>query len=177
MNEDDDVLAANHVLGLLGAAAESDALRRVQVDEAFAAAVAFWSDRFEALETAAPVDPHDRLWSRIETAIDEADKAPGTRTIRLEDGVWEMFGDGIERKVLFIDRSAGTQAYYVRMAAGAVLPTHSHDMNEHCVLLSGRLLIGGVEVNEGDFHVGYAGAAHQPITALTKSLFFIHGAI
>jgi anti-sigma-K factor RskA len=70
MNEDDDILAAEHVLGL------ADAGERIGRDPAFAAAVQAWATRLDPLlgpDRAAPAE----LWARISARLPAND--PGVR--------------------------------------------------------------------------------------------------
>jgi anti-sigma factor ChrR (cupin superfamily) len=109
--------------------------------------------------------------------IAQDETAPGTSTVASDEGVWEEMGPGIERKVVQIHRGSGVQSYFVRMAAGAVLPGHEHGADEHCVILKGRLEIGGRVYGEGTYHFARDGIPHVPITAQSDALFFIHGAL
>lgn len=70
MTEDDDILAAEHALGL------ADGSAREATDLAFAAAVEVWRDRFAPWAGPGRVPPPD-LWARIERALPAND--PGTR--------------------------------------------------------------------------------------------------
>jgi quercetin dioxygenase-like cupin family protein len=175
--EEDDILAAEYVLGLLDAEDEARAQRLAARDVTFAAKVAVWAERLDALDPVQPVAPSDDLWARIDSAIGDTATAPGTRTLRRSAGVWEQIAPGIEQRVLFVDRAAGTQSYYIRMTAGAVLPAHRHRRVEECVVVSGRLRIGEFEVGPGDFHLAGVSNTHPAITAVEPSLFYIHGGL
>ncbi len=133
--------------------------------------------RLAALHGDAAETPSPDLWDRIETRIDRDASAPGTETIPLEEGVWEILTEGIERKVVQIDSAAGLQSYFIRMRSGAVFPIHQHDADEHCVILDGELEIGGHVHGPGTFHLARSGQPHVPITARSDALFFIRGAI
>ncbi len=130
-----------------------------------------------ALHGADEVAPSAALWDRIEARISQGETAPGTETVGPEDGVWEALAPGIERKVVQIDRGAGLQSYFVRMRAGSVFPSHQHGADEHCVILEGRLEIGGHSHGAGTYHLARQGHPHVPITAQTDALFFIRGAL
>lgn len=177
MNEKDHLLAAQHILGLLGPKEQERANRRLATEPDFAARAADWTTWLDALDAPVEKAPSEALWQKIEHAIDDTRSAPGTRTLRSDDGVWEALGRGIERRLLHVDRAAGTQSYYVRMREGAVLPLHAHSGTEQCIVLKGRLRIGEAEFDQGDFHLGFEGENHGPITAVTEALFFIHGAL
>jgi anti-sigma-K factor RskA len=71
--DDGSLIAAEYVLGLLGAAERREVERRLSREPAFASEVAFWEQRLAGLADAvAPVSPPERIWSRIETAIGTA---------------------------------------------------------------------------------------------------------
>lgn len=153
------------VLGLADAGAEIP-LEAQQLEEALL-----------QLHDPAAASPAPDLWSRIETDIGRQEAAPGTRTITHDEGVWEELAPGIERKLVHVDRAAGTQAYFVRMASGAILPGHEHGADEHCVVLEGTLEIGGDVFGRGTYHFVQDGMPHEPIVARSDAFFFIHGAL
>ena len=174
---DDEILASEYVLGLLEPEDETRARNLERTHPEFAARVARWAQWFDDADNVAEVAPSAGLWAQIDTAIGDAEDVPGAQTLRAGDGPWEIIAPGIERRLLFVDRSAGRQSYYLRMAAGAVLPPHRHGIAEECVLLEGRLRVGNSMLNPGDFHVVQAGQPHPAITAEVPSLFYIHGAL
>jgi hypothetical protein len=55
---------------------------------------------------------------------------------------------GIERS-LFRNNDAGGRSSVVRLKKQARVPRHAHHGNEEVVVLSGTVLIGGVELGEG----------------------------
>jgi anti-sigma-K factor RskA len=70
-SEDLDHLAAEYVLGLLEGEEAARAERMLASDRSFAAAVARWREHFSELDaTAAPVQPPEALWSRVEAGLD-----------------------------------------------------------------------------------------------------------
>ncbi|MDJ0626676.1 MAG: cupin domain-containing protein [Rhodobacter sp.] len=177
MTEDDHLRAALMTLGLLDPADEADARRQEADDPGFAALAAHWAERFDAADPVEPQAPSAGLWDRISDRVDDAISAPETHTHRRDAGIWEPLGPGIERKVVHTDRAAGTLSYFVRMQGGATLPIHTHEMDEQCILLEGRLRIGDLVFEPGDFQLAHAGGKHVPIHAQTDCLFFIHGAL
>ncbi|MBJ6124790.1 anti-sigma factor [Microvirga splendida] len=69
--DDQDRLAAEHVLGLLDAEERGLAERLLATDESFQARVEQWRTRFAEWDsTAADVAPDDTLWRRIESDLD-----------------------------------------------------------------------------------------------------------
>ncbi len=78
MNDDDTIdpadrgklVAAEYVLGVLGAEERREVERRLMHEPALAAEVAFWEERLGVLADAvAPVAPPQHTWSRIEAAV------------------------------------------------------------------------------------------------------------
>lgn len=129
------------------------------------------------LQQLSDVTPSPELWNQIVEKVNQDDHAPGTKTIAQDEGVWENMFKGIERKIVHLDPKAKSHCYFVRMRAGAVLPVHSHDTDEHCVVLEGELEIGGNVFGAGTYHFAQQDISHVPITARTDALFFIHGAL
>ncbi len=91
MSDDDTIspadggklIAAEYVLGVLGAEERREVERRVLAEPALAAEVAFWEARLGGLTDAvAPVTPSPELWRRVETAI-------GTPTAAMGGGLWQ----------------------------------------------------------------------------------------
>ena len=75
--DSDKLLAAEYVLGVLGAAGRREVERRLSREPALASEVAFWEERLTGLTDAVvPVSPPDATWSRIETAIRIAPRPP-----------------------------------------------------------------------------------------------------
>ena len=68
--DDDDLTAAEYVLGLTDAPARARAAARRQTDPAFSAAVDAWEARFAPLiDQVTPVDPPPAVWERIAAAV------------------------------------------------------------------------------------------------------------
>jgi anti-sigma-K factor RskA len=85
MSEDDTIdpadggklIAAEYVLGVLGAEERREVERRLAQEPALASEVAFWEERLTGLADAvAPVSPPQATWSRIETTIGVAPRSP-----------------------------------------------------------------------------------------------------
>jgi len=81
MSDDDTInpadrgklIAAEYVLGVLGADERREVERRLAHEPALASEVAFWEERLGVLADAvAPVTPPQHTWSQIEAAIPAA---------------------------------------------------------------------------------------------------------
>ena len=76
------ILAAEYVLGVLGAQERREVERRLAQEPALASEVAFWEERLAGLADAVPpVEPSPDIWSRIERAT----AAPATAS----GGIWQ----------------------------------------------------------------------------------------
>lgn len=163
MNDEDDIAAAEAALGLAAGSGDGDP------------AAADWERRLAALDPGGAVAPPPGLWRRIAATIADARASPGTQSRRGGPEGWEVIAPGLEKRLLHVDRAAGTQSYFLRVAAGAEIPRHAHAMDEHCVLLEGELEVGGARFGPGDFQLGLAGFDHAPIRAASPAMVFIHG--
>jgi anti-sigma-K factor RskA len=75
-SDDDDVLAAELVLGLLEGPERGGAEARAGADFAFAALVEDWRVRLAPLLTQSPQSPPDHVWDRIRSQLSANDDAP-----------------------------------------------------------------------------------------------------
>jgi anti-sigma-K factor RskA len=83
--EDGRLVAAEYVLGVLGAPERRAVEQRIVRDAAFAREVAFWEERLGGLATGIPaVAPPADGWARIEAALDRAAKSPAQLA-----GLWQ----------------------------------------------------------------------------------------
>ena len=88
------LLAAEYVLGVLGAQERREVERRLPADPALANEVAFWEERLGTLvDTVAPVEPSPRLWDRIDAAIAQP-AAPARGGIWQNLAFWRVVGIG-----------------------------------------------------------------------------------
>jgi anti-sigma-K factor RskA len=100
MSEDDTIdpaeggkiVAAEYVLGVLGAEERREVERRLAQEPALASEVAFWEERLGGLaDTVAPLSPPGATWSRIEAAIGAP---PRTPSLWQNLAFWRSFGIG-----------------------------------------------------------------------------------
>ena len=171
-----EALAAEYALGTLRGDARRDAQARFDSDPAFADLVETWERRLEGLESGEELEPPASLWGRIDAALEDSASAPGTRTLRHNEGSWQTVRPGIEKKVLDIDRSAGMHSYLLRIAPGALIPAHAHAKTEECLVIEGDVVFGGTVLQAGDYHVAPAGIGHPDITSRNGGLLFLRGA-
>ena len=85
---------------------------------------------------------------------------------------WKPTGtSGIERS-LFRNNDAGGRSSVVRLKKQARVPRHAHHGNEEVVVLSGTVVIGGIELDEGDYLFTQPGEEHD-VVALTDAVIFV----
>jgi quercetin dioxygenase-like cupin family protein len=78
---------------------------------------------------------------------------------------------GIERS-LFRNNDAGGRSSVVRLAAGTRFPRHAHHGTEEVVVLSGSVVIDGVELAPGDYLFTSPGEEHD-VAAVTNAVIFV----
>lgn len=77
---------------------------------------------------------------------------------------------GIERS-LFRSNEAGGRSSLVRLSKGSRFPRHAHEGAEEVVVLAGRVRIGGVELDAGDYLFTSAGEEHDVVAVSDASIF------
>jgi len=78
---------------------------------------------------------------------------------------------GVERS-LFRNNEMGGRSSVVRLQKDARVPRHAHHGQEEVVVLSGIVLIGGVELSQGDYLFTQPGEEHD-VVALTDAVIFV----
>lgn len=78
---------------------------------------------------------------------------------------------GIERS-LFRNNEMGGRSSVVRLAEGSRFPRHAHHGTEEVVVLSGKVSIGGVALEKGDYLFTSAGEEHD-VVALSEAVIFV----
>ncbi|ESQ90305.1 hypothetical protein ABAC460_09120 [Asticcacaulis sp. AC460] len=180
MSEHDDIsdsyLAARYALGIASLAEIVSAEARIDADAEFAAEVGRYDLVFSGLEPGvAPIAPPADLWDRIESAIDDQDRSPHTRTIRTAELAWEAFIPGIDRKIVFVDKAAATSGVLYRLAPGASVGNHGHGVIEECLVLEGEIEIDGVPIRAGDMHMAFPEARHGLLSSRHGALVYLRG--
>ena len=173
-----DGRAAEYALGAL------DGGERAAFEQEFASnlkarqAVARWEAMLGLFSDAPAVEPAAAVWRNIEGELDAtATDRAGTSTIRFGEGEWVVIVPGVEKQSLFIDREAGTESYYLRVAAGATVPPHDHARVEECVMISGEMWIGDEKLVAGDYHIAHAGSRHEDVRSLIGATFYVRATL
>lgn len=175
---DDNVLAAEYVLGTLGGDALAAARARAIEDHAFRRLVGDWERRLAPLALTAEMPVPPGLIDRIEARIaDGGTELPGTVTRRAGSGAWTEVSPGLHIKVLNRIESLGRHTFMARLAPGAEYIDHDHDQDEEIYMIEGDLIIGEVVLKTGDFHVARTGKHHPVHRSRTGCLCIISQAI
>jgi hypothetical protein len=155
--------AAEYVLGLLGKEDRHAFAQRLGSDAALQAQVAYWEDTFSSLPAAEaapmPAGMFEKILGRIEG---EGADLPGTRTDRAGAANWFEISPGIKGRLLHVDRAARRQHLLIRMSPGSSYHPHSHDAEEHTLVLEGDIAFGELHLKAGDFHVATPSSSHPP---------------
>jgi anti-sigma factor ChrR (cupin superfamily) len=107
-----------------------------------------------------------------------ASRATGRYTVQNDPAGWAASGlDGIEVKVLAVDRTRGMATLLIRAEPGAVYPAHRHSGPEECYVARGSVIIDGRILRAGDFHHADEGSHHGDITTTDGAEVLIVGAI
>jgi quercetin dioxygenase-like cupin family protein len=121
--------------------------------------------------------PQEQAQSMKKRVFDRvADAEVSHLTVPAEEGLWQDFCPGVQIKLLH--RVGGVQSYLLKLEPGAVLPSHSHPVDEECMVLQGVLHVGSqIEVHPGGYHLAHEGSLHAPVTTQTGALIFLRGAV
>jgi len=91
---------------------------------------------------------------------------------RSADREWTSTGHaGIDRS-LFRNNEAGGRSSVVRLVEGARFPRHAHHGTEEVIVLSGRVRIGGTDLDSGDYLFTTPGEEHD-VVALSDAVIFV----
>jgi quercetin dioxygenase-like cupin family protein len=85
---------------------------------------------------------------------------------------WKPTGlPGVERS-LFRNNDQGGRSSVVRLEGGAKVPRHGRFGTEEVLVLAGRVSIGGVEMEPGDYLFTTPGEEHD-VVALNDTIIFV----
>jgi anti-sigma factor ChrR (cupin superfamily) len=160
--EPDDILSAEHALGLLRGEARAQFAARLESDDDLRASVAHWQQIFAGLDGQGGDDtPSAGMFDRILARIDaEGMQLPGTHTRRAEGASWVGIGPGLVARVLHVDRANNRQSLLIRMSPGAIYKAHVHDTDEETFVVEGDLSFGDLKLGAGDHHMAAAFTRH-----------------
>jgi anti-sigma factor ChrR (cupin superfamily) len=138
-----------------------------------------YADPMLDLDEAPALSPDDEaLLARVQGRVMKAVAAESVQHhvfIPFDQGEWQAFLPGIERKVL--DVSEACMSYLLRFQPGAVLPAHRHPMNEETLVLQGALHVGPVVLQAGGYHRVARDVLDADSTASEVTVIFVRGAV
>ena len=86
---------------------------------------------------------------------------------------WERISDGVELKRLRV--IGNVISALARVAPGAHVMDHGHNLDEDCIMLEGDLFLGDILLRPDDFHVAPADCNHVNVMSDNGALFYFHG--
>jgi quercetin dioxygenase-like cupin family protein len=98
-----------------------------------------------------------------------------SQVLRERDALWEDFGPGIRRRVVW--QQGQESCYLARAEAGAYVPPHGHHVDEECLMVEGELFLGDILLREGEFQLAPAGLEHGRVQAASETLLYVRGDI
>ncbi len=178
--EETDLIAAEYALGTLAGRERDRVAQALEGDGALRRRVEAWEHMLARLDPGAVTEaPSAGLWARVDSAVDRRIGERVTRNTILrsdDDTRWLPVADGIEKKVLYLDRAAGMESYLLRLAPGVSIAGHGHTAVEECLVLSGAVSVGDVRLTAGDYHLAIPGPVHGDVTTQAGALLYIRGA-
>jgi anti-sigma factor ChrR (cupin superfamily) len=100
--------------------------------------------------------------------------SPPPVTTRHGEGEWiKTPYEGIDVKVLFVDRATGFITTLMRMAPGAKYPPHHHVGVEHCYVIEGEIKSHDHTLRAGDYEASPLGSFHDTVTTDTGALMLM----
>ena len=176
-HELNDGLAAEYVLGTLDGDERRQFTDELERDPALQELVEDWQQRLQGLEQGGPpVEPSAGLWKKIEAELgDGGTDELASVTLRSDEGDWQQFSDGIEKKILFLDQAARSQSYLLRFAPGARVPAHQHSSTEEILVIEGTCMIGDVYLEAGDFHAIVGDTVHPETFSEHGVVVYVRG--
>ena len=109
-----------------------------------------------------------KVMSRIKPAVTD-----GSLTVHAAQLDWIELNEYLSIKVLARDVKNKVQTAYWRLKPGAVIPWHSHQNQEDCLVIEGDIRIGDQCLFAGDFNRMDKGSAHGPITTIGGALLYL----
>ena len=168
-----DELAGEYVLGTLDGEARERFESRLSIDGDAQRAVAQWESRLSPLVEPAPrLHPSGEVWTAIKAHLED-EPFPGVVTLREDEGAWTEHAPGITIKTLHVDRETGMTSLLMRMEPGSYYASHGHTGDEECLMLSGEVSFGDLNLRAGDYHLAPKGMVHAEAYSATGALVFI----
>ncbi len=154
-------MSAEYVLGLLRGEERDVAEDRLADNSSLRSEIEVWQARLASLDGADGESVPSGAFEKIMARIDEEGLfLPGTSTKRSANAEWHQYSEGIAYRVLKVDDRLKRQTLLVKMQPGAIYKSHSHDVDEECLVIEGDLQYGDLVLRAGDFHVATPDVVH-----------------
>jgi len=102
------------------------------------------------------------------------EKLPGIFVIKKAAGKWKKTPwPGVSYKTLFVDPKTDYATTLLKLEAGGAYPAHRHADVELCLVLEGKVRLGEVAVEAGDFEYALAGTDHGVVQSDEGCLLLI----
>jgi hypothetical protein len=158
---DDRSAAAEYTLGLLRGDERRAFEDQRAAEPGLDAAIEGWQTRLADLDGTdgepVPAGSFEKILARID---DEGLFLPGTATRRAANAQWLEYSEGIVYRVLNVDARLRRQTLLVKMQPGAIYYSHTHDIDEECLVIEGDLQFGDLVLGAGDFHLATPAMTH-----------------
>ena len=157
-------------------------------DEVMLAAVRSWDHVVAALGTTfEPATPDPRIKAALLARL-QPEQADQTETVsetatsrvpaqivhRADGAAWRSAGTpGASVRVLNADRKRGRMTTLMKIDPGCRFPSHLHQGDEECLIISGDMIDDDLILGPGDYVRAAAGTHHDELTTLTGCLCLI----
>lgn len=166
----DSSRSAEYALGLLRGADRS----ALEGDAGLRREAEGWQATLAPLDGAESEAVPPGSFEKILARIDERGMfLPGTSTRRAADAEWHVYSEGIKFRVLKVDEVRRRQTLLVKMQPGALYKSHSHDIDEECLVIEGDLRYGDLVLGAGDYHLATPGTRHPTGTTTAGCLLHV----
>ncbi len=174
MTKEHDVIAAEYVLGLARGRERQAIEAMVNSDAGLRRSVERWQEAFASLHvTGGESLRTDSFQSVLGQINSEGSNLPGWITQRAAEACWVAIAEGVAYRVWREDPAAGRRAVLLRMQPGAVYQSHSHEIDEECLVIEGDLHFGDIELRAGDFFVALKGTVHPASRTVNGCLLHV----
>jgi mannose-6-phosphate isomerase-like protein (cupin superfamily) len=146
-----------YVLGSLSALERAAVARDRLVDAELDASISQLEQSMATLTgITGEITPSEDIFDSVAaTILQEGRELAGIVAEGLNDGKWQGCLPGVDMKPLW-----GGNTMFLRCQPGASIPAHDHLRDEHMVVISGDLVIGGRTLRAGDYHMTPANNDH-----------------
>lgn len=88
---------------------------------------------------------------------------------------WGRVCDGVAGTALYSE--GDVVSGLMRVAPGAAIPDHHHEIDEDCYVLEGDLFFGDILMRAGDYQKAAAGGQHADCHSDVGAVFYFHGVL